>query len=99
MFRILKKMRQIIFNNLNFKQITNLYKLVKNQMLLMKIMYIKKMMYNYIRLNLKLIRHFYNLISVKASKEVSMKILLTYNIIKNNNLIISKTILTIIKKL
>jgi hypothetical protein len=68
-------------------------------MLLMKIMYIKKMMYNYIRLNLKLIRHFYNLISVKASKEVSMKILLTYNIIKNNNLIISKTILTIIKKL
>ena len=66
-------------------------------MLLMKIMYIKKMMYNYIRLNLKLIRHFYNLISVKASKEVSMKILLTYNITKKNNQACFKTIKNLIK--
>lgn len=54
-------------------------------MLLMKITPIKKMRYNFNRSNLKIILHFYNLKSVKAFREVLMKILQTYNITKTNN--------------
>ena len=67
-------------------------------MLLMRILSFKKMMNNFIKSNQKIIHHFYNLKSVKAFREVLMKILLTYNTTKNSNQKIFKTISTIIKR-
>ena len=64
----------------------------------MRILSIKKMMNNFIKSNQKIIHYFYNLKSVKAFREVLMKILLTYNTTKNSNQKIFKTISTIIKR-
>lgn len=62
-------------------------------------MSIKKTMFVFTKSNLKTPHLFYNLKLVKAIRQVSMKILLTYNITKKNNQACFKTILIIIKNL